>query len=218
VAQYPFNIPPVTAIPRWAFINITEGGSFDVTAAQNVGRDPEALGNDPVTLNLSSTSSSGGLSTSTTSSHSSPAVSSSSPAPLPTNGNDLNGATSNGNHVSVIVGGVIAGVVSLGSLSLLLLWLYLRRRPDAPLPYASNRPLSHRTLSIRSRGSYYPPSVPAYKYEAEMEKSGWKFPQSRPNVPSRDELTLSPTEFDVQTTYDSPPYTGGRRYNPPLEF
>ena len=100
-----------TPLSKTASDSTQEGGSFDPAAAQNIGRDPEALGNLPVTLSLSSTSS-GRLSISD---HPSSAVSSSSPAPSSTIGNGLNRATSNGHNVPVIVGG-----------------LYFNRSPESP--------------------------------------------------------------------------------------
>ncbi|KAF9790622.1 hypothetical protein BJ322DRAFT_402268 [Thelephora terrestris] len=44
VAQYPFDIPRGTAIPRWAFYNITtlSDQCYNVTVAEAIGRDPEA--------------------------------------------------------------------------------------------------------------------------------------------------------------------------------
>jgi len=219
VAQYPFNIPGGTAIPRWAFINVT-GGSFDATDAQNVGRDPEAVGNFPVTLNLSSTSSRS-PSTLPISGRPSSSVSSSSRVPSSTIGGGLNGTTSNDENVPAIIGGVVGAVVGLASVLLLLFWLYLRRRrPGTAPPYVATRPLSQRSISIRSRGSYYPPSVPAYKYEHEMDKSGWQIPEvySRANAPPQEESTYSPTEFDVQTTYNSPVYPSERERDGPPVF
>ena len=81
--------------------------------------------------------------------------------------------------------GAIGGVVGLASLSLLLFWLYLRNRSRGTLPYDTTRPLSHRTLSTRSRGSYYPPSGPIYNYIPEMNKSGWHVPEVYVRFPSR---------------------------------
>ncbi|KAF9790650.1 hypothetical protein BJ322DRAFT_404530 [Thelephora terrestris] len=44
VAQYPFDIPNGTAIPRWAFYNITTlpDQDYNATVAEAIGRDPEA--------------------------------------------------------------------------------------------------------------------------------------------------------------------------------
>lgn len=82
-------------------------GTFDPNAAQNVGRDPEAVGNVPVTLSLSSTPSPGKPFSLPASSFSSSAVSSSSPDPFSTGGPDANGDTvSSSDRVPAIVGGL----------------------------------------------------------------------------------------------------------------
>lgn len=219
VAQYPFDIPGDTAVPRWAFIDPTESGSFSVSTAQNVGRDPEAVGKVPVTLSLSSSSSTGRPSTLLASGHPSSATSSSYSSSLPTSGSGLNGATANSNNVPAIVGGVIGGVVFLACLSFLLFWLYLRRRSGGALPHIPIRPFSHRTFSTRTRGSYYPPSAPAYIHEPEMDKIDWQIPEIS-SLPIRPppESTYSPTEFDVRTTYNHPLRTSGKGRNGPLPF
>ncbi|KAF9777882.1 hypothetical protein BJ322DRAFT_1025455 [Thelephora terrestris] len=223
VAQYPFNIPSDTAIPRWAFIDFTESGNFNASAAQGVGRDPEAFGNVPVTLNLSSTSSSGKLPTSPTSTRPSSTNSLGPSGSTSTNVNGINGATSDQDNVPAIVGGVVGGVVCLACFSLLLFWLHLRRRSGGAPSYAADRALSHRTLSTRSRGSYYPPSVPIHGHEFETNKTGWHIPEvipevySRPAVPPQESL-YGQTEFDVQTTYNSPLYRSGRERSAGLAF
>ena len=82
-------------------------GIFDPIAAQNVGRDPETVGNVPVTLSLSSTPSPGKPFSLPASSFSSSAVSPSSPDPFSTGGPDANGdSVSSSDRVPAIVGGL----------------------------------------------------------------------------------------------------------------
>lgn len=182
ISTHPSNIPSNST---------QEPSNFSVPAAQAIGRDPEAVGNGPVTLNLSSTSSSGKLPTLPLSSHPSSTGSSN---PLFTNGSGVNGATSSQNNVPAIVGGqcfccvilwgltirfvgVVGGLVFFACLSLLLFWLHLRHRSGGTPPYVAERAFSHRTLSTRSRGSYYPPSVPVYGHESETNKAPWQVPE-----------------------------------------
>ena len=92
--------------------------------------------------------------------------------------------------------GVVGGVVCLACFSLLLFWLHLRRRSGGAPPYAADRALSHRTLSTRSRGSYYPPSVPVHGHEFETNKTGWHIPEVIPEVYVRFfSCSFSPTTY-----------------------
>ncbi|KAF9647144.1 hypothetical protein BDM02DRAFT_3129933 [Thelephora ganbajun] len=45
ITQYPVDIPQGTAVPRWAFYNVTllAGEKYDDNNAKNIGRDPEEL-------------------------------------------------------------------------------------------------------------------------------------------------------------------------------
>lgn len=216
VSEYPFNIRGDTAVPRWAFINVTEQGIFNVTSAENVGRDPEATGTTPATLSLISTSSTKKV----------PFLASSYSSSPSTSGNDINGATSTQKNVAAIIGGVVGGVAGLVIIALLLFWRFSYRNSRGAPPNDATRPLSARSLSFsaRSRGSYYPPSVPAYAHEPETVERDWSVPEvySRAAVPSREPVydnhdaqsTMSSIDFDVQTTYNSPHYIAQHGGNP----
>ncbi|KAI6128276.1 hypothetical protein EDD17DRAFT_846712 [Pisolithus thermaeus] len=86
---YPESIPSGTAIPHWAYQDVTPDGNFNVTLAKAVGDRPETTA-----TNASTTASLTPSPSSSTSSTSSP-------------------STQESNNTGAIVGGVVGGVVGL---------------------------------------------------------------------------------------------------------
>ncbi|KAF9790609.1 hypothetical protein BJ322DRAFT_1037327 [Thelephora terrestris] len=114
ISQYPVDIAQGTALPRWAFINVTSlpNMTYSDTVAMSVGRDPEALPNSITTVSMVSTSTTG-ISTLTKNS---------TDLPVPTNVND----TAKSDNTGAIVGGVVGTVVPLTILAVVA-FLYARK-------------------------------------------------------------------------------------------
>lgn len=106
VSAYPSTIPQGTAIPQWAFFNVTRlaGGLYDDGNAKSIGRDPEAF---PKTLNTKTTSGGPG-----------------------STGVVSGGTSSGGKHIGAIVGGVVGGVGGLAVVAVVVLLLIQRNRKN----------------------------------------------------------------------------------------
>lgn len=119
VTQYPIDIAQGTAVPHWAYYNITSlpNQTWNDTVAISVGRDPEQL---PKQINTVAT---GG---SSTSGHSTISKTSSG-LPGPTSDSNTKGGT----NVPAIVGGVVGSVVPLTILGVVV-FLYTRSRKQQP--------------------------------------------------------------------------------------
>ncbi|KAF9647146.1 hypothetical protein BDM02DRAFT_2802311 [Thelephora ganbajun] len=120
VTQYPIDIAQGTAVPRWAYYNITSlpTQTYNETVAISIGRDPEELPKQISTmLSESSTGTSGKFTL----------TKSSTGLPGPTNANGSNNITKGGTNVGAIVGGVVGSIVPLTILAVLVL-LYMRHR------------------------------------------------------------------------------------------
>jgi len=90
VTTYPYDIPQGTAIPRWAFYNVTlyPGQTYSDTVAIAIGRDPEE------------------------------SASPTSPGAPPTSTSNNSNGRGGKRNIGAIVGGVVGGVV--GSIALLV--------------------------------------------------------------------------------------------------
>lgn len=55
VTQFPSDIPQGTAVPNWAYLNISASGYFDTGLAQDAGDLPEALPQQPSVVSLPAT-------------------------------------------------------------------------------------------------------------------------------------------------------------------
>ncbi|KAF9791940.1 hypothetical protein BJ322DRAFT_1026298 [Thelephora terrestris] len=109
ITQYPNIIPYTTAVPHWAYLNYTVGGTFDPVLAKAAG-GPESLSPVPPTL-----------STSVSPAHTDP--------PATTQGNDNGNGGKKSSHVGAIVGGVIGGLAALAVIG--ATWMFLRKRAAA---------------------------------------------------------------------------------------
>lgn len=105
VASYPLAISPATAVPAWAYIDITESDQFIATVASAALDSPESTAGGPSSTTSAST---------TTSSSTETASESSAPS------------TSSNDNTGVIVGSVVGGVVGLGLIACLILFLLKR--------------------------------------------------------------------------------------------
>ncbi|OAX34684.1 hypothetical protein K503DRAFT_774301 [Rhizopogon vinicolor AM-OR11-026] len=110
---YPLNIPNGTAVPQWAYLDVTND-MFNATAAQQDGDSPESTSTQvqSTTSIISSTTS---VSASLTSS---------------TIGATTQSLTSNvkSSSVEAIAGGVVGGVIAGIAIAGIVAWLFVRRR------------------------------------------------------------------------------------------
>ncbi|KAG8824684.1 hypothetical protein FRC17_009039 [Serendipita sp. 399] len=120
IANYPLEIPSGTVVPAWAYLNVTALDRFDAAAAQAVIDEPESSsGSIPSSTSSSSSfTSSSSSATSSTSSPSQTVASSDSP--------------SDKNNIPAIVGGTVGGVVGLGLVACLILFLFKRNSNKVP--------------------------------------------------------------------------------------
>jgi len=98
VSLYPYDIPPGTAIPRWAYLNVSVANIFDPVLAQSTGGNPEGLPYTPTVVSLSPTSS---LISSFGSNNQVPSSSA------------TNQGSKSSSNAGAIVGGVVGGVALL---------------------------------------------------------------------------------------------------------
>lgn len=154
---YPENILIGTAIPHWAYQDLTASANFNVTLAQSVGDAPESTATKAqvTATGFSSATASASL-TAFPSGASSPTSSKSS-------------------NVGAIAGGVVASVVVLGAIAVLSTWFFLRRRrktPSATQPSQQGQPDGVNPTTFR----LYNPSDPSTFPTSRPPHSGASFP------------------------------------------
>ncbi|KAF9789864.1 hypothetical protein BJ322DRAFT_562703 [Thelephora terrestris] len=154
LSQYPYNVPPGTAIPRWAFINVTTlpNETFNVALAESVGQSPEAT---PVPL-----------STATTTFSSKPTNTSS--------GGSNNGGTGN-QSTAGIVGGIVGGVVLLIAV---VIGVIVGWRRQARVP-----PKSPQAEETSEHNEIQPPSPTFLPDSANLSYDPYNSPDGRTNSP-----------------------------------
>jgi len=177
VTQYPIDIAQGTAVPYWAYYNITAlpNETWNDTVAISVGRDPEQK---PKSINTIATSSATGPKDT---------ITKTSGSSNPTS--DSNDGGDDGPNVGAIVGGVVGSVVPLTILAVLA-FLFMRNRrakqaQQGQQPYVPNPEedaYKHRPISYGA-----PPIVPLTPYN--------------PSDPS----TFPPQSPPSSVTYTTPP-------------
>lgn len=117
VADYPNDIALETAIPRWAYYNVTAfpDQTYNDSVAISIGRDPEGKPKQVNTISSTIPSSSSTLPRTRTSSSTSSGSTS------------VGNTSSGGSNTGAIVGGVVGGVVPLAILAVVA-FIYLKRR------------------------------------------------------------------------------------------
>lgn len=106
VAQYPSDIAQGTAVPHWAYDNITSLPNmiFNNTVAMSIGRDPEEIPKQISTVSIGGSSTTG--------------------MTIPTN---TKNTSKSGRKVGAIVGGVLGSIVALTTFAIVA-FLYIRHR------------------------------------------------------------------------------------------
>ncbi|KIM62167.1 hypothetical protein SCLCIDRAFT_120554 [Scleroderma citrinum Foug A] len=110
---YPENVPSGTAIPHWAYQDVTTSDDFNATLAQLTGDTPESTATKAQATATAVTSSA--LPASITSSGN---AGTQSPSP----------SSSSKSNTGAIVGGAVGGVVVLGAIAAFITWFCIRRR------------------------------------------------------------------------------------------
>ena len=122
--RFPETIPVGTAVPAWAYLDVTTSNDWNLTTAKNY-----AAQNKTEITNPSSTSSTSSTSMSSTSSGSASPTATTAPTTH----------TSKKTNVGAIVGGVVGGVCGAVLLLLALLFWYRRRKAQRRPPSAQFR-------------------------------------------------------------------------------
>ncbi|KAI9571579.1 hypothetical protein HD554DRAFT_1790893 [Boletus coccyginus] len=130
---FPLDIPTGTAVPQWAFQDVTTSDLFNVTLAQSVGDIPE------------STAPNSAQSTGSVNPASTVASASLTALPSPTG----TGTTSSGSSSSTaaIVGGVVGGVAGLALIAGVVFFVMRKKRSQTP-------PSAHFTAPTSPSGVY----------------------------------------------------------------
>ncbi|KAH7889385.1 hypothetical protein F5I97DRAFT_1843920 [Phlebopus sp. FC_14] len=146
---FPMDIPSGTAVPHWAYLDVTVADTFNVTQAQLTGDGPESTATR-VQSTGSVPSSTGSVPASVTNTLPSPA------ATTATSG-------SKNSNVGAIAGGVVGGVVGLAAIVGALAYFFVKkRRSQTPPSAAFSDGASRYTNSMYTSGpSQNPFSPPA---------------------------------------------------------
>ncbi|KAI9571570.1 hypothetical protein HD554DRAFT_2168839 [Boletus coccyginus] len=117
---FPLDVPTGTAVPQWAFQDVTTSDLFSVTLAQSVGDSPEstALNNAKSTGSVYPTDASASLTAS--------------PSPTGT-GTASSGSSSS---TAAIVGGVVGGVVGLALIAGVVVFFVMKKKRSQTPPSA----------------------------------------------------------------------------------
>ncbi|KAI6036248.1 hypothetical protein BKA83DRAFT_4160040 [Pisolithus microcarpus] len=130
---YPFSIPSGTAIPQWAYQNVTSSGDFNIGLAQEVGDGPESAAPTALVTTSSTTASPTPPPTSFTLSTTLPST-----QPLTTSSISFASSTSSSStQKGAIVGGVVGGGVGLAAAATVT-WFFVCRRRKIRLPRADD--------------------------------------------------------------------------------
>ncbi|KAI0751428.1 hypothetical protein C8Q80DRAFT_1119204 [Daedaleopsis nitida] len=120
IQKYPEDIPADTAVPAWAYLDITQVNTFDPAAAQALANQgaPEST----ATVTPSSTA---------TSNTATPTSSDSSQGAPKSGNGDTSGGSKKSISIGPIVGGVVGGVVALIAIGLAVFFFLRHRRSKA---------------------------------------------------------------------------------------
>jgi len=120
VSQYPGVIPVGTAVPHWAYLNVTLANIWSATDSETATDNPESSGAPIPTATVSgSSSTSPGSHTTGNAAGASGSV-----------GSNSSGSKSSSN-AGAIAGGVVGGLAALGIIAGLVTWFLVRKRRNA---------------------------------------------------------------------------------------
>ncbi|KAN0076910.1 hypothetical protein V8E55_010765 [Tylopilus felleus] len=116
-AVFPPGIPDGTAVPQWAFQDVTTSNTFNVTLAESVGDNPESTASHA-------------QSTGTAAATSSTAAASLTPSPSVSSSNRASSNT------GAIAGGVVGGVVGVALIAAVVVYFVMKRKRSRAPPSA----------------------------------------------------------------------------------
>ncbi|KAI1794473.1 hypothetical protein LXA43DRAFT_142563 [Ganoderma leucocontextum] len=129
---YPESIPGGTAIPAWAFLDVTRNSTFDVEAAKALAEQNLPDLTDITSSSASaSASSSGSTPPSPPSAASSTVTSTTSSLMNATSGASTTSSSAHGSNDAPLVGGIVSGILGLLLIGTLALFIVLRHRKRA---------------------------------------------------------------------------------------
>jgi len=193
VTQYPDDIPGGTAVPHWAYLNVTGSDMWDPAAARVVVGDPESTATKPPVSTIGTSTSHTSTKTGTSSTR------------TPTNsttGSNSNsgGVKGGGSNAGAIAGGVVGGLAGLGLIAAVVVWFIMKKKRGATA--ASN---------ALNNGAYPDPnSYPKYEHAAPISPGPMSPPQMlyNPSDPSTFPTAVQDPSFGggssgyPQTSYD----------------
>jgi len=179
---FPPGVPAGTAVPYWAYQNVTAGGTFNVTLAQSLGDNPEATATAP-----QSTASVISTSTSPFSISSSPSSS-----VLPA------GSSSSQTNVGAIAGGVVGGVVGIALIAAVVVFFVMKKRRSQIPPSAQFA--GHPPSANPSNGYAPQPAPPGSPYSPQMTQPKLYDPSD----PSTFPVSPSPPTTMTGSTVNAP--------------
>ena len=138
--RFPTDIPPGTAIPAWAYLDITTWVNFNATEAEDYEKvnHTEVTGSLGASTASAATSSTNGVGTGRTTSFSTSAAATTS-ITSPTS--SAVGASSKKSNTGAIAGGVVGGVAGVAcAIVLLVLWYRVRKLQKPQPSYPSSQP------------------------------------------------------------------------------
>ncbi|KAM5537640.1 hypothetical protein V8D89_008718 [Ganoderma adspersum] len=125
---YPESVPGGTAIPAWAFLDVTMNSTFNVDAAKALAEQDPPDVTDVTSSSAFASQSSSGSAPPSPSTASSPASSTTTPPTSTTSGTSTTNSSAHGNNPVPLVGGIVGGILGLLLIGTLALFIVLRHR------------------------------------------------------------------------------------------
>jgi len=167
VTQYPLDIPAGTAVPHWAYLNVTTTDIWDAAAASAVANLPESTGVTPQVSTLTSSTSISRTSTRTGS--------------LLSTNTSQSSHGGGGSNAGAIAGGVVGGLAVIGLTAAVVLWFLMKKKKRSEVPPSSSEYINS-----------YPPPNNYPKYEQQPGSPG-----PTPSQQMTTYNTSDPTTFPV---------------------
>ncbi|KAL1946690.1 hypothetical protein VTO73DRAFT_14794 [Trametes versicolor] len=196
ISGYSENIPPNTAVPAWAYLDVRGLDTFDPTSAQDVAQEdlPEstALSSAGPTSSLVGRPSTSGSASATGS-------------PNGNNGGNNDASSKKSTNIAPIVGGAVGGVVGLIAINLaIFFWLRHRRNAarDAPMGPVDLTTGEDKQYSDKSTGLQIDDhGVPAMEYKQPVSPLA----SASHKVYDPDDPSTFPDNFVAPYLAESPP-------------
>jgi len=169
ISQFPEQIPPATAFPGWAYLDVVTSDTFSKVAAEADISAPESSGT--ATKPTGTVPSTAGTPTATLPLASTPTTGGDGSSPTPT------AVFKKSSNAGAIAGGVVGGLVGLGLIAGLCAFFFMRRKKVAPstaygnvyndgphsdAPLNSPHPMSQHSYSNQTPRAYDPSDPSTY--------------------------------------------------------